>query len=329
MIKKILDKPEIYQIYVPLPDNPLKSLNCYVVKTDEGNLVIDTGFNRFECFEVLSEGLKKLKIDMDRTTLFLTHLHSDHVGLTNMISTEKTRVLMNAIDYDYLEDNLIGANFEFMENLFKKEGFPKTEVDAQIKINQGRIYAPDTLFNVEKIIDGSMFNVGDLAFECIHTPGHTPGHTCLYLKKEKIMFVGDHVLFNITPNITAWKGIKDSLADYLNSLDKLANYDMKLIFTGHRENGQDVYERIEEIKKHHEKRLSETFEIVKKKNSQNAYQIASQLKWSMRGKDWTEFPIQQKWFAVGETLSHLDYLIHKGLISKTEISGGFIYQTTY
>ena len=28
----------------------------------------------------------------------------------------------------------------------------------------------------------------------------------------------------------------------------------------------------------------------------------------MKGKKWDEAPVQQKWFAVGETLAHLDYL---------------------
>ncbi len=44
MIKQIFKQPEIYQLNIPLPNNPLKNLNCYVVKTAGGNLVIDTGF---------------------------------------------------------------------------------------------------------------------------------------------------------------------------------------------------------------------------------------------------------------------------------------------
>jgi hypothetical protein len=48
----------------------------------------------------------------------------------------------------------------------------------------------------------------------------------------------------------------------------------------------------------------------------------------MRGKDWSEFPIQQKWFAVGETMSHLDYLRKKGLIDQIEKNQSISYQIT-
>ena len=34
----------IYTIPVPLPNNPLRSLNSYVIKGEDRNLLIDTGF---------------------------------------------------------------------------------------------------------------------------------------------------------------------------------------------------------------------------------------------------------------------------------------------
>jgi hypothetical protein len=45
----------------------------------------------------------------------------------------------------------------------------------------------------------------------------------------------------------------------------------------------------------------------------------------MRGKDWTEFPLQQKIFAVGETLSHLDYLIEENKLYKRLENGVYRY----
>ena len=63
MYTKIYSDPDIYNLYVPLPDNPLKNLNCYIIKTDDRSLVIDTGFNRPECLEAMTEGLKELDID--------------------------------------------------------------------------------------------------------------------------------------------------------------------------------------------------------------------------------------------------------------------------
>lgn len=51
------------------------------------------------------------------------------------------------------------------------------------------------------------------------------------------MLLGDHVLFDITPNITDWWDVPDSLGDYLRSLDKIAAYPVTLPLPGHREAG--------------------------------------------------------------------------------------------
>ena len=44
MPELINKNPEIYRIDVPLTGNPLKNLNCYVIKDGGESAVIDTGF---------------------------------------------------------------------------------------------------------------------------------------------------------------------------------------------------------------------------------------------------------------------------------------------
>jgi glyoxylase-like metal-dependent hydrolase (beta-lactamase superfamily II) len=72
--------PGIFRIRVPLPKNPLKELNAYFVRALSGgrNLLIDTGFNRVECEEVLRGALNELDANMKNTDIFITHMHSDH-----------------------------------------------------------------------------------------------------------------------------------------------------------------------------------------------------------------------------------------------------------
>ena len=70
LITKITDTPEIWQIFVPLPDSPLKNLNCYVLRTPEEDLIIDTGFRRPECESALWDGLRELGVDLGRASLF-------------------------------------------------------------------------------------------------------------------------------------------------------------------------------------------------------------------------------------------------------------------
>ena len=112
MVEQLYHNPDIYRIYVPLPDNPLKYLNCYVLVSDGETLIIDTGFNRPECKQALFDGLDELQVDFAHTKLFLTHLHGDHSGLTEELTTRGVPVFMNAIDYDYLCQELASGGWQ-------------------------------------------------------------------------------------------------------------------------------------------------------------------------------------------------------------------------
>ena len=51
------------------------------------------------------------------------------------------------------------------------------------------------------LADGDIIPVGDRKLEVIWTPGHAPGHCVIYLRKEKVLIVGDHLLPKITPHV--------------------------------------------------------------------------------------------------------------------------------
>ena len=72
------------------------------------------------------------------------------------------------------------------------------------------------------------------------------------------MFTADHILFDITPNITQWKDMRDALGNYLDSLVKIRGYAMETALPAHRKNEMDVYVRINQIVEHHLTRLCET-----------------------------------------------------------------------
>lgn len=331
MLELLYEKPEIYRMLIPLPENPLKTLNSYLIKLENRNLLIDTGFNRPECHEALIENLKELNVDMEKTDIFLTHLHSDHTGLINKIAHKSSKVYIGKIDYEYMFENLEGFNWEESEKRFASEGFPYEIIERLRDTNQAKIFAPDGMFESILVEDGYKFNVDKLEFTVILTSGHTPGHTCLYLEKEKLLFSGDHILFDITPNITSWLRVKDSLRNYIESLEKIKKLEITKTFPGHRATSNDVYSRIDEIIEHHKSRLTDTLEVIKEKSAKEgltAYEIASFMKWNMRGKSWTEFPDNQKWFAVGETLSHLDYLFNENKIEKFKDNDMYKYKLT-
>jgi glyoxylase-like metal-dependent hydrolase (beta-lactamase superfamily II) len=309
MIEKLWDNPEIYRIFIPLPDNPLQNLNCYVLREKGESLVIDTGFNRPECAQALEAGLKELRLRPERARLFITHLHSDHCGLAEGFAARDIPIYLSGTDHDYLRRVLEGSTWPIMEARFLREGFPEGEMSLQSGGNQARRFAPKSLFPVIRVSGGETLYLGSWSLSCIPTSGHTTGHCCLYCEESRILFSGDHILFDITPNINVWNGVLHSLADYLENLEKLKNLPIVRTFPAHRAWPGDAHERIDAILAHHRHRLREILLAVQDAPGIRAYDIAGCITWSARGRPWSAFTPNQRWFAMGETLSHLAWLL--------------------
>ena len=90
--------PGIFRIEVTLPNNPLKWTNSYYIPGPERDLVIDTGFARDVCREVLFGALKELGSREGRRDVFLTHRHSDHSGLCTEVCGENGKVYLGAME---------------------------------------------------------------------------------------------------------------------------------------------------------------------------------------------------------------------------------------
>jgi len=308
----------LYRVEVPLPRNPLKALNSYIIKADGKSLIIDTGMNREECRSVLSTGLAELEVDLNQADFFITHLHADHLGLVSAIAADSSKIYFNQPDADIIH-NEAGA-WEEYASFAVSNGFPEDGVRRAIQSHPGVKYSAQSYRDFQILREGDVISIGNYSFQCIETPGHTPGHLCLYEPEQKIFISGDHILGNITPNISLFSDDENPLKEYLLSLDKVYNYDVRLVLPGHRTSFTNFRERIEELKHHHEVRANEVLAILEKDNSADAFHIAAQMTWDMSYESWELFPLMQKWFATGEAIAHLKYLEEEGKIRR-EIKG--------
>ena len=314
MIEEI--RPNLFRIEVPLPNSPLKFLNSYVVRSSNRNLIIDTGLNRKKCFDAMQSGLQQLDIDLARTDFFITHLHADHFALLPKLVTDTSRVFFNRPEAELIEAS---GSWDRMVAYAWKNGFPENELHEAIQSHPGREFGSEWIPELSILQDGDQLSVGIYCFKCISTPGHSLGHTCLYEPKEKILVAGDHILIDITPNIQCWSEEQNPLKDYLASLDKVKDIEIDLVLPGHRRLIMDHKRRIAELKEHHERRLSEISSLLSD-DPQTAFQVASRMTWDL-DCSWEEFPRVQKWFATGEAIAHLRYLLRKGSISKRDENG--------
>jgi glyoxylase-like metal-dependent hydrolase (beta-lactamase superfamily II) len=310
MIEEVRDR--LYRIEVPLPNSPLKELNSYVIKADDRNLIIDTGFNRSVCFEAMQEGIRALNIDLSKTDFMITHMHADHAGLISRLATKTSTIYFSRIDARVFDKE---NNWQSMIDYAQINGFPADELIKALHNHPGFKYSPKTIPDFTLIDDGNVIEMGDYRLQCIGTPGHTEGHICLYDEDKRILFSGDHVLYNITPHIESWAYQINSLKNYMNSLDKVYNLPISIVLPGHRNFFTDLRGRIDELKEHHKLRADEVLDVVESK-TKNAYEIAASMTWDIDCASWADFPIAQKWFATGEAIAHLRYLESEGRIQR-------------
>ncbi|WP_409966853.1 MBL fold metallo-hydrolase [Bengtsoniella intestinalis] len=303
----------LYHLDIPLVGSPLKNLNSYLIVGPQ-SLLIDTGFRQEGCLVALQAELDSLGINRDRLDVFATHLHSDHLGLAPQIVGTAGNIFISQRDLDYLAIYGTTQGWREMAKLDVISGFTQEEVDYLWEENPAKSSSPLPYDHYIAVTEGHPFHYGGYTLTCIETPGHTPGHMCLYDQENRRIFTGDHVLFHITPNICRWPGVADSLGDYLHSLAKVSLLDVDQMHTGHRHDRGDYQTRIAQLQAHHQARLADTLQAVVAHPHCNAYMLAGHLRWSIRAKNWEEFPLTQKFFAVGETLAHLDYLRRRGQV---------------
>lgn len=320
MVEKL--EGNICRFPITLPRSPLKYLNCYVIRGEDGkNLLIDTGYHVPESVADLETGMRELDLRPDNTDVFITHAHADHAGNGRYLSEMGFRILMGERDHDGVIRCHQPGFYDAREKA-ADAGAPQDVLDAMFLHNPTPIMMPE-YFAAERVRDGDCLRYGGRLLRAVASYGHSPGHMCLWDEENGVLFLGDHVLFDITPNVVIWTWEDDALGAYLESLQRIRELPVRLALPAHRTSGRvSLRERSDELLLHHEARIREIEQIVRAEGDLSAYVIASRMKWSIHAPNWDAFPATQKYFAVCECMAHLQHMLLTGrLVSRPDAAG--------
>jgi glyoxylase-like metal-dependent hydrolase (beta-lactamase superfamily II) len=322
--------PGIHQLKVPIPDNPLGFLNCYLVQGKDGWLMVDTGWYTQDAFNSLEAGLKDMGLGFtDVETIVVTHVHADHYGLAGRIKqvSPATRLVTHRWEGDLIESRYIkfAELRDKMGTVLALHGVPPIDLTSLQSASMPVLEYVTVTMPDQSLYGGEVLSTGLFNLEVLWTPGHSPGHICLWESEHKILFSGDHILPVITPNISYHVQSGDSpLGDFINSLNKLRNLPAVQVLPAHENIFTNLRERIEEIKEHHEQRKEEIRSAIRQE-PQHSYFISSQITWNVP-QPWDEFNPLDRRIAVTETIAHLEYMRYEGTVERLFQDGTILYR---
>jgi glyoxylase-like metal-dependent hydrolase (beta-lactamase superfamily II) len=301
----------IRQVTLPLPMRP-GHVHAYLLPGDDGWTAVDTGVGLPDAKELWQAELADAGGRVAQ--IFVTHFHPDHVGAAaDLHELTGAPVYQGVLDYAQCE--LVWGNPAWPERIldwFRLHGTPD-DVTAEL-VGQGSVYRPYIRYQPNPIL----LDAGERldGWELVAAAGHSDGQLCLL--KDGVLIAADHLLGKITPTVGLWPASRpDPLGDYLAALDRTIELEPWVALPGHGDVVHDPAGRARALKEHHRVRLAETVAALGA-----VPHTGFELSLTLFGDDLK--PAARR-FAVAETLSHAERLVHEGGAARHEDSGVVTY----
>jgi glyoxylase-like metal-dependent hydrolase (beta-lactamase superfamily II) len=303
---------DFFMITLPMPFR-LEHVNVYTLVHDGRMTLFDTGLNTPETFTTLEAGLKRIGRsihDIDR--IYITHRHGDHCGMAARIKAASgATILMSDVDHEFIrisedQDRLLAI----LRSFYLRHGLGDEALALLGSIFRSFSKMIGTFPLDHALRPGEIQTVGDRSCEVIAAPGHSRGQVCFFFRKEGILLAGDHILPDITPNLSPDLFQTDfrPLEHFLSSLTRMQSLPVKTVYPAHGRPFTNFLERITEIKDHHHERKGLTLAAVRG-GRKSTFEVSVDI----FGKDLPDF---DQYLALNETYVHLVQLIHEGLVQE-------------
>jgi|WetSurMetagenome_2_1015567.scaffolds.fasta_scaffold113048_2 glyoxylase-like metal-dependent hydrolase (beta-lactamase superfamily II) len=319
LIDQIL--PDLYRITLPMPFR-LRHVHIHALVHDGKVALFDTGMNIPESIQALDEALSTLgKTTKDIDRIFLTHFHADHCGIAGRIQKLSGAVVhLSATDEKRLQYNSRQEDLaEQARNFYLRQGLPQKAMDTLIKLLA--VFRKATIpFRVDSHLEPrGRYILGSRSLEVIAAPGHTGGQMCFYFPEDKILLAGDHVLPDITPNLSPdiFRLDYRPLRSFLQSLEAIRDLPVRMVYPAHGDPFPDLGKRVDEIREHHAERTRLVIDALKGRGK-TAFDVSSDI-------FGTTLPEFDQFLALNETYVHLVELMDNGLVVALEKDGLVVY----
>jgi glyoxylase-like metal-dependent hydrolase (beta-lactamase superfamily II) len=306
---------DVAQIAIPVPY--LGFVNLWLLEGEPLTLV-DAGPANDEALASLEEQLAERGLTVEEIELVLvTHHHLDHSGLAATIKQRagaRIAAHKGTARWGAEYHQRVAQEHEFTLALIAAHGVPEHLIEATEPFF-AYIVSNSSSFETDVILsDGDRIRAGDRTLRAVFRPGHSTTDTLFVDDATGDLFVGDHLLANISsgaelmPTELPGDERRRALLEYLGNLRKTEAMQVRTCYPGHGPTIDDHRQLIAERLAFHSDRLDAIARHVAA-GCGTAYEIARRL-WS------DEVASSQSVLAIWEVLGHLDILVNRGTVTE-------------
>ena len=211
---------EVY--YIPGQDEFMPDSHAYVLgKPSSQNLsLIDAGLTGKGSYKIQS--IQKAGFELSAIKrIIMTHIHLDHIGCLAEIQKQIpwAELWVHRLEADLLEQGEERAVYGM--DMFRE--FCQEQLGLKPGVFKFRVN--------RKLDEGETLDLGDMAWEVIHIPGHSMGSIGLYHRPMKILIPGDVVYADYAIGRFDLYGANGP--ELKKSLMRLAELEVNILLPGH------------------------------------------------------------------------------------------------
>ncbi len=305
--------PATFRLRLPIPFEE-GHVNCFLLPAEDGAVdMIDCGMNADPSLELVREAVRELGGPSGRIRhLVVTHIHPDHYGAAGQLTEEwKAQLFLHRLEVPLVHPRYLEIEqlVEEVGHHLRLHGVP--EAEAEFLKNASRTFRQYVRPGLPSLqLDGSeILELGQRRLRVEWTPGHSPGHVCLWDLKAGLLFAGDQLLPNATPNIGLHpQSTPDPLDDYLAGLRRLVRLRPRLVLPAHGDPFAEAAARVGVMAQHHRRRKHQILRALGN-DELSAWEVAIAI-WGVRDNLW------EMRMALQEGLAHLQSLSLEGRVEK-------------
>ncbi len=308
---------------MPLPF-ALDHINLWLLADGDGWAQVDCGYGDAPTRALWESHFATTLAGRPIKRVIATHYHPDHLGnaawLTARFGAALTMPQAEFLTAHMVANGATGYAIDATCELFRAHGMTEEHVAAlRARGNNYRRGVPELPASFRRLMADDDVHIGEHRWRAIGGYGHSPEHMALYCADLGVCISGDMLLPRISTNVAVWpvEPDGDPLARFLASLATFAALPSDtLILPSHGLPFFGAALRVEQLHAHHAARLAELEAAAHKPRT-----AADLLPVLFR----RELDLQQRFFAMGEAIAHLNYLWHAGRFTRTIDADGILH----